>query len=92
MRKITLELEETLPGLMKVRQESGLTTRQVAHQAGLELREVYLAEIGVPVSESIAWRILYAFNQLTGCSHTLETVMIHVKTETSEQGMCYTGA
>lgn len=83
MKRIILE-EKTIPSLMRVRQDARLTTSQLAAQAGLALRDVYLAEIGVPVEETIAWRITRALNELTGCSYSRETILIHVKTKESE--------
>jgi hypothetical protein len=52
------------------RREAGLSTEQIAQQARLAKRQVYLAEIGGAIPSQEAWAILHAFNQLTNQSYT----------------------
>jgi hypothetical protein len=65
--------------LMQVRQDAGLTTKQVADQAGLPLRDVYAAEIGIPVDEEVALKILMALSLLTGRIHVRDNTEIWIK-------------
>jgi hypothetical protein len=65
--------------LIKIRQEGHLTIQQVAEKAEIGLREIYLAELGVPVGVETGWRIVYALNQLTGGTYTLSTLSVRIK-------------
>ena len=65
--------------LREARQQHGLKLRQLAETAGLPLREVYQAEIGVAVDYVSATRLFEALNKLTGQSYTFEMIRIEVK-------------
>lgn len=65
------------PRFLTVRRLWGLTSEQVAQEAGLTLTEEYRAEIGGTVEPEVAERLLTAFARLTGRKWTLEEIAIN---------------
>jgi len=72
-------LEQAKPTLGEVRRTHGLTTTQLAETAGIPLREVYQAEIGVAIGYGQAICLLEALNTLSEQQYTLEMVHISIK-------------
>jgi len=68
------------PRFLVLRQNSGLTSQQVAQEAGLPLSEEYRAEIGSAVEPDVAERVLAAFSRLTGKTWTLAETAITIHT------------
>ena len=69
------------PRFLVLRQESGLTSQQVAQEAGLPLADEYRAEIGCVVEPEVAERILTAFSRLTGKPWTIAELAINMRKE-----------
>ena len=72
-------LEQAKPTLGEVRRKHGLTAMQLAETAGIPLREVYQAEIGVAINHVQAARLLEALNTLSKQQYLLEMIQISVK-------------
>lgn len=69
------------PRFLMRRRESGLTSEQVAKEAGLSLADEYRAEIGSVVELEVAERILAAFSRLTDKPWTLAEISINIQKE-----------
>ncbi len=69
------------PRFLALRREHGLTSEQVAKEAGLTLAEEYRAEIGGTVAPDVAERLLAAFCRLTGKAWTIEETAINKRRE-----------
>ena len=67
------------PRFLVLRQNSGLTSQQVAHEAGLPLADEYRAEIGCVVEADVAERVQAAFARLTGKTWTLAELAITLR-------------
>ena len=67
------------PRFLVLRQNSGLTSQQVAQEAGLPLSDEYRAEIGCVVEADVAERVRAAFSRLTGQRWTLTELAIALR-------------
>jgi len=74
-----MQLSDERSRFLLQRRNSGLTSQQVAREAGLSLAEEYRAEIGCEVEADSAQRLLEALGRLTGKPWTLHDAAIVVK-------------
>jgi hypothetical protein len=65
------------PTLLGIRQQTDITTQQLAHEAGVSLTETYVVEIGGFVQKDIAARVVAAFVKLSGMYYTLDDIRLH---------------
>ncbi|MBO0792951.1 MAG: hypothetical protein J2P36_18665 [Ktedonobacteraceae bacterium] len=65
-----------LPGLKQIRQRHGLEMDQVAQEADLPLRQVYIAEIGGRIEEEYAVRLLTGLSRLARTTYKLRDGLI----------------
>ena len=70
-----------ITNLMQLRQACGLTSRQVADEAGLLLRVEYLAEIGALVTAEDASKLAAALSKLAGKQYPVEQLGLAIKKE-----------
>jgi hypothetical protein len=71
-----------MPNLLRlgsIRQHYGITLDQLAGEAGLEKRVIYLAGIGGAISEGEAEQILQALTRITGERFTKSMVPMNIK-------------
>ena len=67
------------PCFLWLRREYGLTSEQVAQEAGLPLADEYQAEIGCGVAPETAERVRAAFSRLTGKAWAMQETAIHIR-------------
>ena len=64
------------PSLLSLRQQTKITTEELAQQAGVSLRDAYIVEIGGFADREIAEKVLNAFLRLSGTSYTLDAIRL----------------
>ncbi len=64
------------PTLLSIRQQTKITTQEIAQQAGVSLTETYVVEIGGFADRAIAEKVLRAFSQLSGTAYTLDDIRL----------------
>ena len=64
------------PTLLTLRQQTTMTTQELAREAGVSLRDAYIVEIGGFVDKEVAEKVLNAFSRLSGTSYTLDDVRL----------------
>lgn len=75
------------PTLMQARRNynyqsnTHITTKQLADIAHVPLADVYMMEIGRPISEENAYKVLRAFLHLTGKRLSLSEINVSIKPE-----------
>jgi len=62
--------------LLTIKQQTKISTQQLALAAGLSIGEVYLVEIGGFVSLDQARKVVNAFSQLSGQQLTVDDIRI----------------
>ncbi len=70
------------PLFLVLRRNSGLTSQQVAQEAGLSLADEYRAEIGSAIEAHLAERIVAAFSRLTGKTWSVAEMAISIRKDT----------
>ena len=65
------------PTLLSIRQQTQISTEQIAQEAQVSLAEVYVVEIGGFARKDVANRVLAAFVKLSGMHYTLEDIRLH---------------
>lgn len=69
-------MNEKKPTLLSIKQRTGITTEQLAIEAGVTLGQAYTVEIGGFVDREIAERVLKAFTKLTGLQYNLDDIQL----------------
>jgi hypothetical protein len=64
------------PTLLSLRQQTKITTQELAQQARVSLTEAYVVEIGGFAEREVAERVLAAFSRLSGTAYTLDDVRL----------------
>jgi len=64
------------PTLLSLRQQTKITTQDVAQKAGVSLTEAYIVEIGGFADKVIAEKVIAAFSQLSGTAYTLNDIRL----------------
>ncbi len=64
------------PTLLRLRQQAGISTQELAQQAGVSLTQAYVVEIGGFADRAIAERVIRAFSQLSGTAYTLDDIRL----------------
>ncbi len=64
------------PTLLSLRQQTMITTQELALKAGVSLTEAYIVEIGGFADRTIAEKVLSAFSLLSGMSYTLNDIRL----------------
>jgi hypothetical protein len=59
-----------------LRQQTRITTQELAREAGVSLRDAYIVEIGGFVERQIAEQVINAFSRLSGTSYTLDAIRL----------------
>ncbi len=73
------------PTLLSIRQQTDISTEQLAREAGVSLAEVYVVEIGGFTKKDIATRVVAAFVKLSGLHYTLDDIRLHNVPSESKQ-------
>jgi predicted transcriptional regulator len=71
-----MQMNEKKPTLLSIKQRTGITTEQLASEAGVTLGQAYTVEIGGFVDREIAERVIKAFTKLTGLQYTLDDIQL----------------
>jgi predicted transcriptional regulator len=61
--------------LLEIKRTTPITTQEIAKQAGLSVADVFVVEAGGFTSQTIATRVLAAFNRLSGMHLTLNDII-----------------
>ncbi len=69
--------EAKKPTLLRLRQQAGISTQELARAAGVSLTEAYVVEIGGFADKTIAEKVIRAFSQLSGAQYTLDDIRLH---------------
>lgn len=69
-------MNEKKPTLLSIKHRTGITTEQLATEAGVTLGQAYTVEIGGFVDREVAERVLNAFTKLTGLHYTLDDIQL----------------
>jgi hypothetical protein len=64
------------PTLLSLRQQTTITTQDLALKAGVSLTEAYIVEIGGFADRTIAEKVLSAFSLLSGMQYTLNDIRL----------------
>ncbi|MBA2680051.1 MAG: hypothetical protein H0U76_16845 [Ktedonobacteraceae bacterium] len=64
------------PTLLSIKQRTGITTEQLAAEAGVTLGQAYTVEIGGFVDREIAESVVKAFTKLTGLQYTSDDIQL----------------
>ncbi len=70
---------EKKPNLKQLRQKHSLLLKDLAKQAGVQPREVYAMEVGIPVEVHMAQKILHTFSQCVNQTYTLDDIRVRIK-------------
>ncbi len=65
------------PTLLSIRQQTQISTEQIAQEAHVSLAEVYVVEIGGFAQKDVAARVIAAFTRLSGMNYTLDDIRLH---------------
>lgn len=69
-------MNEKKPTLLSIKHRTGITTEQLAAEAGVTLGQAYTVEIGGFVDKELAERVMAAFTKLTGLHYTLDDIQL----------------
>ena len=69
-------MKEKKPTLLSIKHGTGITTEQLAAEAGVTLGQAYTVEIGGFVDRDLAERVVSAFAKLTGLHYTLDDIQL----------------
>lgn len=64
------------PTLLSLRQQTKITTQEVADKAGVSLTQAYVVEIGGFTDREIAEKVIRAFSYLSGMHYTLDDIRL----------------
>ncbi len=64
------------PTLLSLRQQTTITTQQLAQKAGISLTQAYIVEIGGFADRTIAEKVIAAFSLLSGKQYTLDDIRL----------------
>ncbi len=64
------------PTLLSLRQQTTITTQDLALKAGVSLTEAYIVEIGGFADRTVAEKVLSAFSLLSGTQYTLNDIRL----------------
>jgi predicted transcriptional regulator len=67
---------EKKPTLLRLRQQTSISTQQLAREAGVSLTEAYVVEIGGFTDRAIAERVIKAFSRLSGTAYMLDDIRL----------------
>ncbi len=67
---------EQKPTLLRLRQQTTITTQQLAREAGVSLTEAYVVEIGGFGSRETAKKVIEAFARLSGQACSLDDIRL----------------
>lgn len=73
------------PTLLSIRQQTNISTEQLAREAGVSLAEVYVVEIGGFAKKDVAARVVAAFVKLSGLHYMLDDIRLHNVPSESKQ-------
>ena len=78
--------EAKKPTLLRLRQQTGISTQELAQQAGVSLTEAYVVEIGGFANSEVAEKVIRAFSLLSGTAYTLDDIRLqNVSTPVSQR-------
>lgn len=64
------------PTLLSLRQQTTITTQELAQKAGVSLTQTYIVEIGGFADRTIAEKVIAAFSLLSGMRYTLNDIRL----------------
>ena len=83
---LTFMDEAKKPTLLRLRQQTSISTQELAREAGVSLREAYIVEIGGFANREIAEKVIMAFSQLSGTLYSLDDIRLqNVSTPVSQR-------
>jgi hypothetical protein len=62
--------------LLSIKRKTNVTTKAIAERAHLSIAEVFIVEMGGPISREKAQKVVAAFNQLSGMHITVDDIRI----------------
>ena len=65
------------PTLLSLRQQTTITTEELALKADVSLTQAYIVEIGGFVDKVVAEKVIAAFSLLSGMRYTLNDIRLH---------------